>query len=214
MHKIDLLIFDLDGTLADTRQDLTNSVNYARKKLGLPALDVETVIKYVGNGVRKLMERSLSKDQWDKIEEAVPLFRSYYQDHALDFTTLYPGVEEILNHFRKKKMAVISNKPENFSRAILKGLGIDTYFDLVLGGDSLPVMKPSPEPIYNVLNHFKIKPQKAVIIGDGVTDIKAGKDARVLTCGVTYGFKKKETLQAAQPDFMVDDIRELKRLFV
>ncbi|MFQ5866225.1 MAG: HAD family hydrolase [bacterium] len=214
MHQIDLLIFDLDGTLVDTRQDLTNSVNYARNELGFPALELETVIKYVGNGVRKLMERSLPEKQWDKIEEAIALFQNHYQDHALDFTTLYPGVKETLNHFRHKKMAVISNKPENFSRSILKGLRVESYFDLVLGGDSLPFMKPSPEPVYKVLHDFAVKPERTVMVGDGVTDIEAGKQAKVLTCAVSYGFRKKELLLTAKPDYLVDSIVELRKLFV
>ncbi|MFQ6113572.1 MAG: HAD family hydrolase [bacterium] len=213
MHKIDLFIFDLDGTLADTRLDLTNSVNYARERLGLPALDVEAVIKYVGNGVRRLMERSLPEEKQDKIDEAISHFRSHYKDHALVYTKLYPGVKEVLSHFQSKKMAVISNKPEEFSRNILRGLEVDTYFELILGGDSLPVMKPNPEPILKLLAALNTMPDKTVIVGDGTTDIEAGKHAKILTCAVTYGFKKKEILLPAQPDFMVDDILELKRLF-
>ena len=214
MHKIDLLIFDLDGTLVDTRQDLTNSVNFARKELGLADLDVETVIKFVGNGVRKLMERSFPEEKQDKVEKAISHFRSHYRDHALVYSKLYPGVKEILNHFQNKKMAIISNKPEEFSRSILKGLDVDSYFSYILGGDSLPVMKPNPEPILRILDELKILPEKTVIVGDGTTDIEAGKHANVLTCAVSYGFRKRDVLLTAKPDFMVNDIRRLKRLFV
>ena len=214
MQKIDLIIFDLDGTLVDTRQDITNSVNYARKMLGLPALDVDTVIKHVGNGVKKLMERSLPENQRDKVQEAVSHFREHYKDHALVYSRLYPGVKETLSHFQNKKLAIISNKPEEFSRHVLKGLNVDNYFDLILGGDSLPVMKPNPEPILRVLDDVKVVPDKAVMVGDGIPDIEAGKRAQVLTCAVSYGFRKKEILLAVKPDFMVNDILELKRLFI
>lgn len=214
MQKIDLIIFDLDGTLVDTRQDITNSVNYARKRVGLPALDVDTVIKYVGNGVKKLMERSLPENQKNNVQEAVSYFRDHYRDHALVYTRLYQGVKELLVHFQNKKLAVISNKPEEFSRNILKGLNVDKYFNLILGGDSLPVMKPNPEPILRVLNVLKVVPDKAVMVGDGITDIEAGKRAKVLTCAVSYGFRKKEILLRVKPDFTVNDILELKRLFI
>jgi phosphoglycolate phosphatase len=214
MQKIDLIIFDLDGTLVDTRQDITNSVNYARKMFGLPPLDVDTVIKHVGNGVKKLMERSLPENQRDKVQEAVSHFREHYKDHALVYSRLYPGVEDTLSHFQNKKLAIISNKPEEFSRHVLKGLNVDNYFDLILGGDSLPVMKPNPEPILRVLDAVRVVPDKAVMVGDGIADIEAGKRAQVLTCAVSYGFRKKEILLAVKPDFMVNDILELKRLFI
>ncbi|MFQ5770334.1 MAG: HAD family hydrolase [bacterium] len=213
MQKIDLLIFDLDGTLVDTRQDLTNSVNYARDSLGLPPLELTQVMQYVGNGVRKLMERSLPQPLKETTDDAITHFRNHYREHLLDCSTLYPGVEEVLHHFHQKKMVVISNKPEEFCRTILEGVQIVSYFDLILGGDTLSFLKPSPEPILHVLKQLKIRSEKTVIIGDGTTDIEAGLKAKVLTCAVTYGFRAKEILLQAQPDYVVQEIQELKRLF-
>lgn len=210
---IDLLIFDLDGTLADTRKDLTNAVNYARKQFGLSKLNIDTVMQYVGQGARRLLERALPPEHQNHIDEALKNFCEYYTQHALDFTTLYPSVRETLEHFKNKKMAVISNKPEDLSRIVLQGLGIDTYFDLILGGDSLTVMKPDPEPIFHVLRELEVKPERAVMIGDGTTDMEAGKQAGVHTCAVTYGYRPRETLLASEPEFVIDDMKELISLF-
>ncbi|MFQ5706122.1 MAG: HAD family hydrolase [bacterium] len=213
MLKKELLIFDLDGTLVDTSQDITNSVNYARAQLGLPALEVATVMQGVGDGLRKLMERSLPNEHQAKVEEAVALFRKHYDEHALDFTALYPGVDETLRHFRDKKLAVLSNKPVSFCRSIMRGLEIESFFDLILGGDSVVAMKPSPEPILVVLRRLEVKPGDAAMIGDGTTDIEAGKQAHLTTCAVTYGFREPAILREAQPDYLIEDIRALQWIF-
>ncbi len=213
MLPVDLLIFDLDGTLVDTRQDLTNAVNYARKKLELQPFEVAEVMQYVGEGARNLLERTLPPSHRDQLENALDFFRQHYREHLLDFSTLYPGVREILMHFQSKQMAVISNKPAEFTRAILAGPKVDKFFKLVLGGDSLPIMKPSPEPILHVLSELNVQPDRALIIGDGATDIQAGKLAGIFTCAVTYGFRSRETLEIAHPDFLIDLILELKDIF-
>ncbi|NIR50109.1 phosphoglycolate phosphatase [candidate division KSB1 bacterium] len=210
LHPIDLLIFDVDGTLVDTRQDLSNSVNYARYKLGLTSLETAEVMQYVGEGVRRLMERSLPESLQPNVDEAISFFREHYREHCLDFSTCYPGVKETLEYFRQKRMAVISNKPEEFTRSILKGLGIDSYFALIVGGDSLSKRKPDPEPVQHVLKQLETDPERALMIGDGTTDVESGRQAGTKTCAVTYGFRSKEILQAAQPDFMIADIRELR----
>jgi phosphoglycolate phosphatase len=159
------------------------------------------------------MARTLPPSHRPQLESALEFFRQYYREHLLDFSTLYPGVREILIHFQTKKMAVISNKPTEFTRAILAGLKVDKFFQLVLGGDSLPIMKPSPEPILYVLSELNVPPDRAVIIGDGATDIQAGKLAGILTCGVTYGFRSREIIENSQPDFFIDFILELRNIF-
>lgn len=206
---VELLIFDLDGTLADTRQDIADAVNHALRKLGYPPLALAEIICNVGDGVGKLLERSLPTGRQKQVTEAVNLFRQHYRDHLLDHTSLYPGVAEVLRHFRDNKMAVVSNKPEEFTREIVAGLGIADTLDFVLGGDSLAELKPSPEPVLHVLQELATAPAAAVMIGDGLTDIHAGQAAGTLTCGVTYGFRSREELTDAKPDLMIDDITQL-----
>ncbi len=212
MQKIELLIFDLDGTLVDSRMDLTNAVNHVRQNYRLQALEVDTVTTFIGNGQRKLLQRSLPKKLWIKIEEASQLFQEYYNEHMLDNTSLYPGVKETLHYFRNKNMAVVSNKPEEFSRSILKGLRVDTYFTLILGGDTIKIKKPHPEPILEVIRRLKIETELTVLIGDSPIDIEAGRQAGVLTCAVTYGFRSRGLLLKSKPDIIIDDIRELKKI--
>lgn len=213
MPHVDLIIFDLDGTLVDSRRDLANSVNYALKDLDLPPLEMEVVMSYVGDGLKKLINRSLSKNQLQKIDQVIAIFRSHYREHLLDFSTFYPNVENILCHFQAKKMAVVSNKPYEFTRLILERLNADNFFEIILGGDSLPEMKPDPGPILHILSQLGVSPDKAAIVGDGTTDIEAGKAANIWTCAVTYGLKKKEVLFKTNPDFMIDDLVELKKVF-
>lgn len=213
MKQIDLLIFDLDGTLVDTRRDLANSVNFALNALNLPALQIEEVMSYVGDGLKKLLDRSLPKDGLENIGEVIDIFREHYREHCLDFSGFYPDVVNILNYFQDKKMTVVSNKPEEFTRLILEGLRIADFFEIILGGDSLPLMKPDPGPILHILDKLNASNEKTAIVGDGTTDIEAGKAANILTCAVTYGLKEKEVLLKMEPDFMIDDIVELKKIF-
>ena len=214
MTRFDLLIFDLDGTLVDTRQDLTNSVNCVLQNFGLPKLQLTEVMHFVGDGLHKLMERTLQSQDPKRLNEAIALFRDHYREHCLDVSRLYDGAQEALNHFREKKMAVISNKPDEFALAILKGLGVDHYFNIILGGDSQPELKPSPASILYILEELKVEPGRAVIIGDGTTDIEAGRRAGIHTCAVTYGYRGREVLAQAQPEIMIEYLRGLKYILV
>lgn len=213
MLALDLLIFDLDGTLVDTRQDLTNSVNYTRSRYGLPPLTLAQVMQQVGDGMRKLLERSLPDAGPEEIKQAIATFREHYGEHLLDHSQLYPGVEETLQHFRSKKLAVLSNKPEEFTRTMVDKLGIGQFCQAVLGGDSVGALKPSPEPILYLLEHLEADPDRCIMIGDGPTDIEAGRVAGAWTCAVTYGFRTRDVLLACDPDFLIEDIAELKNLF-
>jgi phosphoglycolate phosphatase len=213
MHPVDLLIFDLDGTIVDTGQDLSNAVNFARKNVGLPAMTLAEVMHNVGDGMRKLLERSLGAEHHERIEFAIERFREFYGEHLLDCTVLYPGIRDVLEHYKEKKLAILSNKPVRFTEKIVNGLQIDTFFDRILGGDSLTTMKPSPEPIKHLLTTLDVAPTRCVIIGDGTTDIESGKRANVYTCAVTYGFRDRDVLHSVSPDYMINDIRDLMQLF-
>lgn len=214
MTKLGLIIFDLDGTLIDSRLDIANSVNYMLTGLGLNPLENKQIYSFVGNGVHALVKRSLTENHIDKFDLGLSLFKLNYSEHLLDSTVLYPNVIEMLDYFESKRKAVVTNKDESHSIAILRGLNIYDCFEKVVCGDTLHFKKPHPEQINMVISELKIDRGKALIVGDGAVDIKAGKNAKIYTCGVTYGFGSKEELLEAGADIIIDDIIDLKRHFL
>ncbi len=216
LHKkmdIDLLIFDLDGTLIDSRQDITNSVNYTREKFNLSELSLRQVMDFVGDGAQKLLERSLTDTTQAKIVIALDIFKKHYQEHMIDNTVLYPGVNETLTHFSTKKKVIISNKPAAFTQQIVDRL-FPGKFNMVFGGDSLRTQKPSPEPILKAVEEMSVPLTKTAIIGDGSPDIVSGKAAGITTCAVTYGFRSKDYLMQYEPDYCIDSFPKLREVFV
>jgi len=212
-REIDLVMFDLDGTLADTGQDLASAVNYVRSHLRLEPLDDRVVYGHVGRGVEHLLRSSLPESYQGRFQDVMELFLKRYENHLLDTTVLYPSVLETLDYFQKKKRVVVSNKLYRLTLSVLRGLGIELCFDAILGGDSVPEKKPDPGPLNQVLATFDVRPVKALMVGDGGTDVEAGKRAGVVTCGVTYGLGKSAELIAAKPDFLIDDLRQLTEYF-
>lgn len=204
---IRLLIFDLDGTLLDTSQDITNAINHAIKPLGLKPLSVEKTTSMVGYGITKLIENLVSAQFQEK---TLNRFLEYYSKHLLDNTKPYPGIKETLSELGSYKKAVISNKRESYSREVLDGNGLLEFFDSILGSDSVAERKPSPAPIFEVLKRADVSKEEAVIIGDSNFDIEAGKAAGIRTIAVTYGYRSKEYLKEA--DFMIDAFGELLTL--
>jgi len=213
MPKPELLIFDLDGTLVDTRHDIANSVNYAIAELGFEKLPVEQVIKYVGNGLLKLIERTLSIEARHLVPRATALFNDYYREHLLDTSELYPGIAEVLNHFSDRKMAIVSNKPAAFCSSIVDGLNLQGQFFPVYGGDSFSVMKPDPKPLLTVINKLNVSAERTVMIGDSPPDILAGRAAGCFACAVTYGYSRKMELIESKPDRLVDKAEEIITIF-
>lgn len=212
-REIDLVMFDLDGTLADTGQDLANAVNYVRTRLDLEPLEDRLVYGHVGRGVEHLLRSSLPEKFRDQFQEIMEMFIRRYESHLLDTTVLYPQVKETLDYFQGKRRVVVTNKLHRLTLSVMRGLGIDLCFDAILGGDSVPQKKPDPGPLNQILNAFGIKPEKALMVGDGGTDIEAGRRAGVVTCGVTYGLGATDELMAARPDFLIDNLHRLTEYF-
>ena len=213
MYPVDLIIFDVDGTLVDSAQDLIASVNFTLKEIGLPGEDSAQIQSYIGDGVRKLVERALGQEQHRLYPRAVEVFRKHYDEHLLDHTRLYPGIEDVLAHFSHKKKAVLTNKSYGFTVKILKGLNILHNFEEVVGADTTPYLKPEPYGIYRIMENLRVKKEKAVIIGDGVRDIEAAKSAGVKSCAVLYGYTDRERLMKINPDFSCERIQDLKEMF-
>lgn len=211
--EIDLVMFDLDGTLADTGRDLADAVNVTRSHFALSPLPDKTVYSHVGRGVEHLLKKSLPAQSVSQFDEVMRVFLDYYERHLLDHTVLYPGVKNVLEYFHGKRRVVVSNKIHRLTLAVVRGLGVAEQFDAILGGDSATEKKPHPAPLNLVLERFHISAQRAVMVGDGDTDVEAGKRAGVMTCGVACGLGSKDDLIAAQPDFLIDNLPQLRDYF-
>lgn len=210
---VDLVMFDLDGTLADTGHDLADAVNFTRAHFELAPLPEKMVYAHVGRGVEHLLKHALPEGGPAYFHEVTRVFLDRYETHLLDQTVLYPGVLSALDYFRNKRRVVVSNKIERLSVAVVRGLGVENHFDAILGGDSAAEKKPHPALLNAALRRFEIPGASALMVGDGDTDVEAGKRAGVMTCGVTYGLGNKDDLIAAQPDLLIDDLSELANYF-
>jgi phosphoglycolate phosphatase len=212
-RKISLIVYDFDGTLVDTLFDIADAVNLSLSELRLRTLSRETICKYVGKGVERLMDQSIKGAGCADLPLAVELFRKHYSKNLMNHTQFYPFGREILDHFRDKKQAICSNKPEDFVRRILVSLESQDLFDAILGGDSLKSKKPDPEGLLHLLDLFQCPPEQAVLIGDSPVDIETGKRAGVYTCVVSFGFGDPKEIALTEPDCYINHLSELKDLF-
>jgi phosphoglycolate phosphatase len=209
-----LFLFDLDGTLIDSRADITCSVNLALARMNLPQLHESRITDFVGNGMQALIERTLREStglqpENSLVQEGIHLFQAEYANHLLDQTCLYPNVKEGLDRLSWARFAVVSNKPEIFSRRILEGLGIGSRFFIILGGDSTPKHKPDPASLLMAMTYCRVPASLTAMVGDSPVDMKAGKAAGVTTCGVLGGFRPAKELEAAGCDLLIDSLLEL-----
>ncbi|MDF7807319.1 HAD-IA family hydrolase [Pontiellaceae bacterium B12219] len=187
--KPQLIIFDLDGTLIDSRADLTAGINHMRNHYGLDSLSLETVSGYIGDGVRKLVERSLQGADVD-VDEALAINKEYYFSHATVHTALYEGVEAGLSDLTKAghTLALLTNKPGDPSRDILRHFGLDDCFSAIIGGGDVPHLKPEPDGVFRCLELTHTDPSTAWMVGDHHTDLAVAKNAGIRSALVTYGF--------------------------
>ena len=213
MKPVDLMMFDFDGTLADTGEDIAASVNHALTALGLGSLPVDVILGFVGDGLRILMERALGADDRAKLEEAMKFFLCHYEKHLLDHTRLYPAAEEMLNHFHSKKKVILTNKRYYLTMAIAKGLKIDRRFLEIVGSDSTPFQKPDGRVVAYLLEKYGVAPQRAVLIGDSANDVAAAKNAGVLSCVHLNGLGNREAMLKMGADFYVEQLTEIRSHF-
>jgi len=216
-RDIKLVIFDLDGTLIDSRLDLINSVNAMLRHVKHSELPGEVVASYVGDGAPMLVRRALGDPDDEKFfKDALEFFLAYYREHKLDHTVVYEGILEALSQIHgngaSRKMAVLSNKPVNPSRAIVEALGLAQFFVRVYGGNSFETKQPDPLGVETLLRETGTARENAMIVGDSSVDVLTGRNAGIATCGVTYGFAP-HTLCEAPPDVTVASPKELAQLF-
>ncbi|MCL5966086.1 MAG: HAD-IA family hydrolase [Deltaproteobacteria bacterium] len=204
-----LIVFDLDGTLVDSKDDLASSVNFALAAFGFPALPNPVVYSYVGDGATMLIRRSIPPGENGVVEGVLSTFLSHYSQHLLDTTVPYPGVAEALAAWGDRyRMAVLTNKPVAMTRAILSGLGLASHFAEVRGGDSFETKKPDPAGLLRVMESMGASPRETLMVGDSPNDVLAGRGAGAATCGVTYGLGAAGFAKAP-PDFTIDRFPEL-----
>ena len=220
VEQLKLLVFDLDGTLIDSAQDLCNSVNAALGQSGRGPLDDPAIASFVGNGAPMMMRRSLAMadgiapEQVDEnlLAEAYAFFLKYYREHKLDFTYAYEGVLEALAALRAvhdtpgvtpRVMAVLTNKPVRPARGICEGLGMADYFLHIYGGDSFPVKKPDPFGLRTLMEEAGAKPEETVMIGDSQVDMETARNAGTWAIGCAFGFGPQTPMET-MPDVLVD----------
>ena len=207
-----LLIFDLDGTLVDSKLDIAQALNATLGMMGLAPLPLEVVAAYVGNGAPVLVRKALGPEFGDAdVARALEFFLTYYHEHLLDHTYLYPGVREGLDTLRQAasvSMAVLTNKPIRSTIAIVNGLSLGEHFFRLYGGDSFPTKKPNPEGLLALLAERGEVREQAVMVGDSYVDVRTARNAGVRACGVSWGFQP-ETFTGDPPDILIDRMDQL-----
>ena len=212
LSAVRVLVFDLDGTLIDSRADITGSVNFALQALGLPTHTLETVTGFVGRGVGNLIRAALDSKADSHFDKAMKLFKGHYREHCLDATRLFPGVRETLSALVKYKKAVVTNKPKVFTERILKGLEIAAFFEAVVSGDEVIRKKPAPDALELILKKFHADAEQTLVIGDSPLDLQMARATGARACAVSYGYGIPSELAKEKPDFTIDTFQALLKL--
>jgi phosphoglycolate phosphatase len=211
--SVELLIFDLDGTLIESKWDIARSVNLTLAELGLPERPIEEIFGFVGDGVKKLLRLAVGEESQAKFEDALKVFRGHYLDHCLDRTGFYPGIEPMLQHFAHKQKAVATNKSIEYTRVILNGLGAH-HFTYMVGGDNGYGLKPEPGMLLHVMEQLNVPKERTVLVGDSTNDINGGHNAGIRVCAVGYGMGNREKMAACKPDWFIERPEQLMELFI
>jgi phosphoglycolate phosphatase len=211
LHPVHALIFDLDGTLIDSKRDLIHSVNAMLGEMGRARLDEETISGYIGHGAPVLVSRALGGNaKEEELRRALQFFLGYYEEHKMDTTCAYPGIPDALAELSRKKvpMAVLTNKPVKISVRILDSLGLASHFRVIYGGNSFETKKPNPFGANKILNEFGAQPREAMLVGDSEVDVQTARNAGTIAAAVNYGFGVHDRTQHPA-DIYLDKLSDL-----
>jgi phosphoglycolate phosphatase len=213
MKKVDMIIFDFDGTLVETGIDLAQAVNFMLKTLRLQERSEKEIISFVGDGINNLIEKALGKDNAKFHEQGLDVFTQYYSTHLLDNTKLCQDAEDVLMNYIDKAKIILTNKRYKFTLAIAQGLNIEKYFVEIIGADSTPYRKPDHRVVDYILNKYGTAKEKTVIIGDGVNDIVVAKKSGILSCAYLNGLGRRQDLLSLKADYYIENLLEVNTLF-
>ena len=218
--RIELILFDLDGTLVDSVGDLAWCGNEMLRALDMPLHDPQAARDWVGNGLERLVKRVLTGDMNAEPDEALfrtglDLFNRFYTDHASDHSLLYPGAIEALEHLASLEMnlACVTNKPEPFTSSLIAAMGLTEYFGLVVAGNTTARIKPDPMPLHYAADHFTLAYDKCLMVGDSSNDVKAARAAGFNIVCVPYGYNHGNDIRDSNPDLVVENLIELNEMF-
>ncbi len=204
-----LIIYDLDGTLVDTRLDIIQSVHHMLREMGEPPMPDDVIQSYVGRGLSELIKRCLRTDDDARAAEGVRRYRAYYAHHYADHSRLYPGTREVLEHFKGRRQVVVTNKAAPFSQQLLERLGVAGYFAEIITGDGDYPNKPDPTSTLAVIERAGVTKDSTLLIGDSEVDIHTGRNAGVFTVAVAHGFAGRRELETLKPNLLVEGFPEL-----
>jgi phosphoglycolate phosphatase len=211
LYPVRALIFDLDGTLIDSKRDLIHSVNAMLGEMGRAKLNEETISGYIGHGAPLLVSRALGANaQEEELRRGLEFFLAYYEEHKLDTTCAYSGVSDALVELSRKQvpMAVLTNKPVKISVSILEALGLASHFRVIYGGNSFETKKPDPFGAMKILKEFGAAPREAMVVGDSEVDVQTARNAGVIAVAVNYGFGVHDRAQHPA-DIYVEKLTDL-----
>ena len=215
-EQVELVLFDLDGTLVDSVGDLSWCGNEMLRALKMPLRSPQAARTWVGNGLQRFVKRVLTNDMNAEPEaslfsDGLEIFNRLYGDHASDHCEVYPGAVETLKYLgdRGLHLACVTNKPEPFTSRLIEAMGLDPYFELVVAGDTTARIKPDPMPLHYAADYFELEYQACLMVGDSSNDVLAARAAEFAVVCVPYGYNHGNDIHASNPDLVVENLTEL-----
>ena len=207
--RAEVLLFDFDGTLIDSKVDIATAVNLTLGDLGLPLRSIEEIFSFVGDGVKRLLRLSVGEDNPDQYERALEVFRRHYLEHCVQTTRWYPGIWEVLQHYKDRRKVIVTNKSLEYTMAIVDGLQARDLFQHVEAPRDTAELKPEPVMLERALAVLGADSKHTVMIGDSTNDVRAAQAAGIRACAVGYGYGNRERVAALQPDFYCETPHDL-----